>query len=57
MNGSLAESSTYVVVGAGVHGPSTEWHLTMELEERGTGSGVDIVLLDSVFMGPQRPWI
>jgi len=43
---SLPESAKYVVVGAGVHGLSTAWHLAMELEARGQGSGADVVLLD-----------
>ncbi len=36
----------YVVVGAGMHGLSTAWHLARELEARGAGSGADIVVLD-----------
>ena len=39
------QSATYVVVGAGVHGLSTAWHLAMELEARGR-SGDEVVLLD-----------
>lgn len=35
-----------VVVGAGVHGLSVAWHLAMEKEKRGRGSGADIVVLD-----------
>jgi methylglutamate dehydrogenase subunit A len=42
----LPNSSSYVIVGAGVHGLSTAWHLAMELEARGAGSGRDIVVLD-----------
>ncbi len=42
----IPTSARYVVVGAGVHGLSTAWHLAMELEARGTGSGADIVLID-----------
>jgi methylglutamate dehydrogenase subunit A len=42
----LPKSATWVIVGAGVHGLSTAWHLAMELERRGTGSGRDILLLD-----------
>lgn len=42
----LPDSKTYVVIGAGMHGLSTAWHLAMELERRGTGSGKDIVVLD-----------
>jgi glycine/D-amino acid oxidase-like deaminating enzyme len=36
----------YVVIGAGVHGLSTAWHLAKELKARGKGSGEDIVVLD-----------
>ncbi len=42
----LPSSASYVIVGAGVHGLSTAWHLAMELESRGQGSGRDVVLLD-----------
>ncbi len=51
MNSPLPESCTYVVVGAGVHGLSTAWHLAMELQNRGKGSGSDIVLLDKTGPG------
>ncbi len=46
MPGALPEAAKYLIVGAGVHGLSTAWHLAMELESRGTGSGSEIVLLD-----------
>jgi glycine/D-amino acid oxidase-like deaminating enzyme len=36
----------YVVVGAGMHGLSTAWHLAMELTARGSGGGEDILVLD-----------
>jgi glycine/D-amino acid oxidase-like deaminating enzyme len=36
----------YIVVGAGIHGLSTAYHLAKELSERGLGSGSDIVVLD-----------
>src|SRR6266850_6473811 len=39
-------SSRYVVVGAGIHGLSTAYHLAKELKSRGSGSGADIVVLD-----------
>jgi glycine/D-amino acid oxidase-like deaminating enzyme len=42
----IPESVKYVVIGAGVHGLSTAWHLAMELEARGEGSGRDVVVLD-----------
>jgi glycine/D-amino acid oxidase-like deaminating enzyme len=42
----LPEASRYVVVGAGIHGLSTAYHLATELKERGAGSGTDILVLD-----------
>ncbi len=42
----LPPGSRYVVVGAGVHGLSTAWHLARELRQRGLGSGADVVVLD-----------
>src|SRR2546426_7273065 len=39
-------TSRYVVVGAGIHGLSTAYHLARELRARGSGSGADIVVLD-----------
>jgi glycine/D-amino acid oxidase-like deaminating enzyme len=40
-----------VVVGAGIHGLSTGWHLAMELERRKRGSGKDVVVLDKTGVG------
>jgi methylglutamate dehydrogenase subunit A len=48
---SLPEHSRYVVIGAGVHGLSTAWHLASELRARGTGDGTDIVILDKKGVG------
>ncbi len=42
----LPQSTQYLIIGAGVHGLSTGWHLAMELEKRGRGSGQDIIILD-----------
>ena len=42
----IPEACQYIIVGAGVHGMSTAWHLAMELEARGRGSGKDIVVLE-----------
>jgi methylglutamate dehydrogenase subunit A len=42
----LPPRSSYVVVGAGIHGLSTAYHLARELESRGLGSGADVVVLD-----------
>src|SRR5881397_4305283 len=44
-------SSSYVVVGAGIHGLSTAYHLAKELRSRGLGSGADIVVLDKTAPG------
>src|ERR1700748_87762 len=41
----------YVVIGAGIHGLSTAWHLAVKLQARGTGSGADIVVLDKTGIG------
>ncbi len=47
----VPESARYVIVGAGVHGLSTAWHLARELRERGLGSGEDVVVLDKAAVG------
>ncbi len=44
-------TSPYVVVGAGIHGLSTAYHLAKELRTRGLGSGADIVVLDKTSPG------
>ncbi len=41
----------YVVVGAGVHGLSTAWHLARELRTRGEGGGDDVVVIDKSGIG------
>ncbi|MBN34571.1 MAG: monomeric sarcosine oxidase [Rhodospirillaceae bacterium] len=38
--------SKYVIIGAGIHGLSTAYHLALELKARGKGSGEDILILD-----------
>src|SRR5712691_4501296 len=43
--------SHYVVVGAGIHGLSTAYHLAKQLRSRGLGSGADIVVLDKTAPG------
>jgi glycine/D-amino acid oxidase-like deaminating enzyme len=42
----LPSRPSYVVVGAGIHGLSTAFHLAKELRARGLGSGRDVVVLD-----------
>ena len=39
-------SSPYIIVGAGIHGLSTAYHLALELKARGKGDGRDIIILD-----------
>ena len=51
MTETLPSSTTYAVIGAGIHGLSTAWHLAMELEARQKGSGKDIVVLDKTGPG------
>jgi glycine/D-amino acid oxidase-like deaminating enzyme len=47
----LPSSSPYVVVGAGLHGLSTAYHLALELRRKGTGSGADVVVLEKTRPG------
>ena len=40
------EHSRFVIIGAGIHGLSSAWHLAEKLENTGKGSGGDIIVLD-----------
>jgi glycine/D-amino acid oxidase-like deaminating enzyme len=42
----LPKSIKYLIIGAGVHGLSTGWHLAKELKARGRGSGEDVLIVD-----------
>ena len=42
----IPASSRFVVVGAGMHGLSTAYHLAVELRQRGQGSGADVIVLE-----------
>jgi len=42
----LASSTKYLIIGAGIHGLSTSYHLALELKNRGLGSGKDILVID-----------
>lgn len=42
----LPKSARFVVIGAGVHGLSTAYHLAMYLEQSGKGKGSDVVVID-----------
>lgn len=43
---SFPVKSRYVVIGAGIHGLSTAWHLAERLQATGKGTGADVVVLD-----------
>ncbi len=38
--------SPYVIIGAGIHGLSTAYHLALQLKAQGKGSGEDIIIVD-----------
>jgi len=46
MGETIPAAVKYCVVGAGVHGLSTAWHLAAELKSRNRGTGADVVVLD-----------
>jgi glycine/D-amino acid oxidase-like deaminating enzyme len=41
----------YIIIGAGMHGLSTAYHLSLELKLRGRGSGKDILVIDKTAIG------
>ncbi|MGI9301428.1 MAG: NAD(P)/FAD-dependent oxidoreductase [Gammaproteobacteria bacterium] len=47
----LPTSTKYIIVGAGIHGLSTAYHLALQLKARGTGSGEDILVVDKTSIG------
>ncbi|MEC8970486.1 MAG: FAD-dependent oxidoreductase, partial [Actinomycetota bacterium] len=52
MNASqVPESIRYCIIGAGIHGLSTAWHLARELKASGTGDGSDILVLEKSHAG------
>ena len=42
----IPTSSPYIIIGAGIHGLSTAYHLARKLSSMGRGSGADIIVLD-----------
>src|SRR5215472_2814972 len=42
----LPSHVAYVIIGAGIHGLSTAWHLAAALRSSGHGSGKDILVID-----------
>jgi glycine/D-amino acid oxidase-like deaminating enzyme len=51
MGNDIANRATYIIVGAGIHGLSTAYHLAKELKARGVGSGQDVVVLEKTEPG------
>ncbi|MDR2988222.1 MAG: FAD-dependent oxidoreductase, partial [Nocardiopsaceae bacterium] len=47
----LPTHSRYVIIGAGIHGLSTAWHLARELRARGRGSGTALLVIDKPGVG------
>src|SRR3982074_2756669 len=47
----VPQGARFVVIGAGVHGLSTAYHLAKELKARQSGTGADIVVLDKTDVG------
>ena len=47
----IPKRAPYVVVGAGIHGLSTAYHLAKELAARELGWGEDVVVLDKAHPG------
>jgi len=48
---SFPTHSKYIIIGAGIHGLSTAWHLAKELKQRGSGSGKDVLVIDKTSIG------
>ena len=40
----IPEKIDYLIVGAGIHGLSTAWHLAKKLKEKGKGDGSKILV-------------
>lgn len=47
----IPKASKYLVIGAGVHGLSTAYHLGRTLREKGQGSGAEVLLLEKKRVG------
>ena len=43
---SLPQHIKYLIIGAGIHGLSTAYHLALKLRSRKIGSGTDILVID-----------
>jgi glycine/D-amino acid oxidase-like deaminating enzyme len=51
MTNELPESAPYIVLGGGVHGLSSAYHLARALQETGQGSGGDVIVLEKNRLG------
>ena len=51
MSQSLPKQVKFLVIGAGVHGLSTAYHLARELKARGRGSAADVLVVDKTAVG------
>ena len=47
----VPDRTKYLIIGAGVHGLSAAYHLAIELQARGKGSGADILVIDKKGVG------
>ena len=47
----IPKQTKYLIIGAGIHGLSTAYHLALELKSRGRGSGDDILVVDKESIG------
>ena len=45
------KQSDYLIIGAGIHGLSTAYHLALELKAKGTGDGRNILVIDKGSIG------
>ena len=48
---SIPTQVKYCIIGAGIHGLSTAWHLAAKLEAQGKGGGQDILVIDKTSIG------
>src|SRR5262245_31707047 len=53
----VSTHSRYVIIGAGIHGLSTAWHLGRELRAGGLGAREEILVLDKRAAGAGAPGI
>jgi len=47
----MPTQAKYVIIGAGIHGLSTAWHLAAKLEAKGQGGGQDVLVIDKTAIG------